>query len=108
MMHLFQQGAFKLHSGNPSWFKIDCDELAKEDWDTIAKLTVQRVGYFGSIEGVPTGGYEFAKALRRYCSIGDPLLIVDDVFTTGISMETQRAGRDAIGVVLFARNPTPS
>jgi len=36
------------------------------------------------------------------------LLIVDDVCTTGASMEAHRRGRDALGAVLFARGPVPS
>ena len=40
-----------------------------------------------------------------------PELIVDDVFTTGSSIEKERirsTRRDQIGVVIFARNPTPA
>jgi adenine/guanine phosphoribosyltransferase-like PRPP-binding protein len=44
--------------------------------------------------------------MRRYFDVeSDRLLIVDDVWTTGGSMEEHRAGRDAIGAVLFARGP---
>ena len=43
-----------------------------------------------------------AEAMQSYCTDG-PLLIVDDVLTTGGSMEEFRAGRDAIGAVIFMR-----
>ncbi|KKL20362.1 hypothetical protein LCGC14_2456230, partial [marine sediment metagenome] len=37
------------------------------------------------------------------------LLIVDDVLTTGASMEKQRAGRtNTIGAVIFARGDCPA
>jgi len=62
---------------------------------------------FGAVEGVPSGGLRFAEALRQYQSAG-PLLIADDVLTTGASMELHRAGRDALGVVIFARGPCPA
>lgn len=101
-MSLFQQGKFNLHSGVQSWLKIDCDALTDEDLDTIARLLVFRLPDFGSVEGVPTGGLRLAKALESYIETG-PLLIVDDVLTSGGSMEEHRAGRQAIGAVIFAR-----
>lgn len=101
-MTLFQQGNFNLHSGVKSWLKIDCDALTNEDLDTIAHLLIFRLPEFGSVEGVPTGGLRLAKALESYITTG-PLLIVDDVLTSGGSMEEHRNGRDAIGSVIFAR-----
>lgn len=113
---LFQRGTFKLHSGAETWFKIDCDSLSEGDLDTLALLVAEdcRIGPFYLVEGVPTGGLRFAKALEKYAlskykDIQNPrILIVDDVLTTGASMEEQRAGRDAQGVVIFARGTCPS
>ena len=51
------------------------------------------------------GGIPFEKALKKYCTYNesDPLLICDDVYTTGTSMrEVYEEG--AIGIVVFARN----
>jgi orotate phosphoribosyltransferase len=106
-MSLFQRGAFKLHSGAFTDWKIDCDALTDEDIETLAEQIGRRFR-FGSVEGVPTGGLRLAVALERYLLPDSlPLLIVDDVLTTGASMEEQRAGRDAIGVVIFSRGACP-
>ena len=80
--------------------------LTDEDLATLAELVEATVGNFGSVEGVPTGGTKLAEALECYTKEGS-LLIVDDVLTTGASMETQRAGREAIGAVIFARAEPP-
>lgn len=102
-MSLFQLGDFTLSSGEHSSFKIDCDALSKEDIECIAWLLSQRLPRFGSVEGVPTGGDRLAAAMQKYVTKG-PVLIVDDVWTTGASILKQRGARaDAIGGVIFAR-----
>lgn len=103
---LFQTGAFILHSGEDSAFKIECDALTDHDWATLARLIVTRVPPFGEVEGVASGGLQLAAELEVYATEG-PLLIVDDVLTVGTSMERQRAGREAIGAVVFARQECP-
>lgn len=104
---LFQRGDFNLHSGVQSWLKIDCDVLTLEDLDTLAYLLTFRLPDFGAVEGVPRGGLRLAAAMEYYISDG-PLLIVDDVLTSGGSMEDHRAGRSAIGAVIFARREPAS
>lgn len=108
-MSLFKTGCFNLHSGGQSRFKIDCDELSDHELKALTEQLLVRLPLFGAVEGVPTGGLRLAEALRPWASecIGKeyPLLIVDDVYTTGGSMEEFRAGRPAIGAVLFARKP---
>lgn len=114
-MNLFQMGNFTLHSGEESWFKINCDALTDDDLETLALLVAEdyRIGPFHVVEGVPSGGLRFAEALQRfalskYKDVQNPrLLIVDDVLTTGSSMEKQRNGRKAEGVVIFARGLCP-
>jgi hypothetical protein len=101
-MALFQLGKFKLHSGATSRFKIECDSLSDEDLECLAHLLSERLPSFGSVEGVPRGGLRLADKMRKYVTSG-PLLIVDDVLTKGTSMNEHRAGREAIGAVLFAR-----
>lgn len=103
--HLFQTGKFRLHSGAMSTFKIDCDALTDTDLSVLANQVHLRCCPFGRVEGVPRGGVRFAKALWEYATGkgSDPLLIVDDVYSTGASMQTQRNDRPAIGVVIFAR-----
>lgn len=108
-MNLFQCGQFTLHSGFHTNFKIDCDALTKGDWASLAYYIVCNFSPFRSVEGVPTGGLSLAEALAPYHTEAQhhPLLIVDDVLTTGASMEEQRAGRDALGIVVFARGKCP-
>ena len=105
-MTLFKIGNFKAHSGAILPWKIDCDELTDEDWKCLALMTAEKLVNFGSVEGVPRGGIPFANALIPYITTG-PLLIVDDVLTTGSSMEEYKAGREAIGVVVFSRGERP-
>lgn len=107
-MSLFQLGSFTLHSGEPSAYKIDCDALTDDDIKTVAFL-MRGLRPFGRVEGVPRGGVRLADALRDLCSPDSSrVLIVDDVFTTGASMEQYRQRfPDAIGAVIFARKPTP-
>lgn len=107
-MSLLQWGDFIGHSGDLLHFKIECDALTDADWEAAAHLVLERVPEpFSEVEGVPRGGLKLARPLERYATRNGlhlPL-IVDDVWTTGGSMEAHRAGRDAIGAVLFARNP---
>ena len=109
-MNLFEFVNFRLHSGAPSAWKVECDTLTLEDWRTLAFLTARKLK-FRTVEGAPYGGLAFAEALQLYAEPQSdylPQLIVDDVLTTGLSMETQRAGRDrVIGVVVFAREACP-
>ncbi len=106
---LFEHGSFVLHSGSKSDWRINCENLTDVDWEVLAKLVARTVGLFGNVEGVPTGGLKLAEALSPYVfKRYGPLLIVDDVLTTGKSMEEQRNGREAMGIVVFARGPTPS
>lgn len=105
---LFQRGLFRLHSGTEANWKIECDALTREDVATLAMLIAERVGAFSSVEGVPRGGIRLEEELRTFQSNSGPLLIVDDVCTTGGSLEAQRDGRPAVGYVLFSRGAQPS
>lgn len=106
-MGLFQKGDFTAASGQRLTWKIAADALDHEDWHCLAFVASQMLPAFGSVEGVPSGGIRFANALRQYVTEG-PLLIAEDVVTTGGSMERVRAGRPAIGVVAFCRGVCPS
>ena len=105
-MTLFVRGKFVSHSGIALDWKIECDSLTDADIECIAWVLFKKVGQFGSVEGVPRGGIRLADAMRKYVSSGN-LLIVDDVFTTGNSMEEHRNMRFAKGAVIFATSPTP-
>lgn len=107
-MNLFQSGNFVLHSGAHSGFKIDCDALTSEDWRALASI-ISKKFRFGRVWGIPRGGTKLANALLPYVTEGKTL-IVDDVLTTGNSMEEARRvlGEDSIGVVVFARQAPPT
>lgn len=106
-MNLFQLGNFRLHSGAVSGWKIECDALTSADWDALAVMVWELVPFYGSVEGVPRGGLPLAERLHQWRTHDGPLLIVDDVLTSGGSMEEHRAGRDAVGAVVFARGACP-
>ena len=107
MTNLFQPGNFKSHSGVILPWKINCDVLTLQDWECLASMIAVKIGMFGKLEGVPEGGLALMEALKFHRYRSGPLLIVDDVLTTGRSMEEQRAGREAIGAVVFARKKCP-
>lgn len=86
MISLFMQKRFQMHSGGFSDFKLECDGLTTQDWETLAFL-ISRKYTFGGVYGIPTGAVPFQKALEKYVTEGDKtFLLVDDVFTTGGSM----------------------
>ena len=112
---LFRSGPVTLHSGAVSDFKIDCDALTNEDWRALATMVAAGAGAVGKVSGIPRGGLKLADALTgvvTWVATG-PVLIVDDVLTTGTSMEQARraqieAGetREIKGAVVFARIPS--
>lgn len=110
-MNLFQLGNFTLHSGIQSFFKIDCDALTNNDWQTLARMIYENVPKFRKVIGIPKGGIKLADALKQYRfpNPENPVLIVDDVLTTGNSMENMKRqiGDNCIGAVVFARNKCP-
>ncbi len=112
-MNLFEKKKWKMHSGAESNFKIECDALTSDDWDTIAYLISERIAFY-DVVGVPRGGLALAKALKKYKKIFGVLLIVDDVLTTGTSMEelkdvfSEQYKDNIVGVVVFARGKCPN
>lgn len=111
---MFKQGNFILASGKQSDWKIELDNFDEDDWNTLAYLINQRIVRFGRVLGVPTGGYALASALKQYATDdpSHPTLVVDDVFTTGGSIErfisslNERNDPYLVWVV-FARKPPP-
>lgn len=116
---LFVPGAFTAHSGAALNWKVECDALLELDWQGLVMIAEEKLGtqQFQSVIGIPRGGVAFAQALNRNSRIcsgnrQDPILIVDDVWTTGKSMneEMNRAQAtlmypDVFGLVAFARSP---
>lgn len=107
--NLFEKKIFTLHSGSIGYFKIECDALTDDDIDTLAYI-ISRKFEFNEVIGIPRGGIRIAKALEKYKSEKGYCLIVDDVLTTGNSMEEakKQCGRENIlGIVLFGRGECP-
>ena len=109
---LFELGEFTSHSGLTLPFKIDCDALTDEDINCIAILIAAKT-CFGAVEGIPRGGIRLADSLEEWATpeTSSTVLIVDDVLTTGASMEQWKAKQpnpDAVvGWVIFARTKPP-
>lgn len=110
-MNLFQLGDFTLHSGGKSNFKIDCDCLSDTEIEVVASLLAERLPPFRSVTGIPQGGLRLATAMQKHCYPSDWFvdLLVDDVWTTGGSMEKARLDMGGLhpvrGAVIFARRP---
>ena len=92
------------------------DALADSEWFTIKKMILERTPPFREAVGIPRGGTKLGDLLNEHGTgkEGDPICIVDDVLTTGESMEYfltqyQRNRRPftAIGWVVFARSQCP-
>ena len=104
IMNLFVREDFISHAGLPLTWKVECDALSESDYEALAKIVSEKIK-FKDVIGIPRGGIPFENALKKYTSNdgNDPLLICDDVYTTGTSMrEVYQEG--AIGIVIFARN----
>jgi orotate phosphoribosyltransferase len=108
-MALFENKPFVSHAGINLSFKIECDALDNDDIETLAEIIGKKFS-FGRVYGIPTGGLRLASALERFRSSSGKVLIVDDVLTTGVSMEALRreVGADSVGVVIFARGKCPA
>ena len=115
-MDLFQSVNFKSHSGLNLTWKIEMDALSEQDWFTIKKMKMEITPPFREAVGIPRGGVKLGDLLNEHATgkEGDPICIVDDVLTTGGSMEYfltqyQRNRRPftAIGWVVFARTQCP-
>ena len=112
---LFKTGVFTSHSGAELLWKIECDALTDEDWETLAGIVANK-WQFSSVEGIPRGGLKFADALHHHMTPDTAThLIVDDVFTTGASMSEALhrvsitgANIDVLGFVVFARGDVSS
>ena len=110
--NLFNWGKFRSHSGKELDFKIDCDALSDVDLDCLAEIIANKFR-FKKVVGIPQGGTRLASKLKKYTQYNsNTLLIVDDVLTTGKSMNIAREYHRAhygniFGVVIFARGGCP-
>lgn len=109
---MFNLGTFESSAGITLDWKIECDKLSDQDWFCIAHM-ISRNYRFCIVHGVPTGGTILAEGLRGFCHVdARKVLIVDDVITTGQSMERMRKHlieqygvpkENIRGVALFSR-----
>lgn len=127
-MSLFVPGDFWSHSGVRLSFKIESDVVTERELDLFGELIATRLYppdhySFCRVVGVPKtqpGGRDnggvLAQYVRRHLTlvedVGDALtLVVDDVLTTGKSMNDVRFyqfdNRNCLGAVIFARGPCP-
>lgn len=114
---MFKTGDFTLKSGEKSSWKIDCDALSVEDWDALAQMALPFVQPFNAVYDCGGASMQFAAALIPFISKSGAPLVVDDVFTSGATMEAVRINvvpkeldgpMGCKGVVVFARHkPLP-
>ena len=119
-MNLFVKEDFISHAGNPLTWKIECDALSDDDWACIAHMIVEReMRPFSKVIGIPRGGKKLEEALQPYAGPSGiyPVLVVDDVWTTGtsfaefIEIQTIKQELDEcgwFGWAVFARNFIPT
>ncbi len=115
MIDLFQKIDFTSHAGLDLTWKIEMDALTPDEWECIAHMIMEHSVPFKEAIGIPRGGMMLGKILNRYGtgSIDHPICIVDDVLTTGGSMNEfyrKRHWRNPtqyIGWVVFSRNKPP-
>tara|TARA_B100000900_G_scaffold79203_1_gene63636 strand:- start:2230 stop:2631 length:402 start_codon:yes stop_codon:yes gene_type:complete len=110
---LFQDGDFTSHAGLPLKWKLECDAIHPSEWRTIAKMIMDyQIGPFYKAEGIPRGGVALGDALNEYASGNpkDPILIADDVYTTGTSfreyIDTFHKDKFVYKWCVFARKQT--
>jgi len=115
-MNLFQSVNFRSHSGRDLTWKIEMDALDESEWHTLSTMILDLSSPFREAIGIPRGGVKLGKLLNQHGTgkLSDPILIVDDVLTTGGSMEEYKRSRafrnptKYIGWVVFARGYPPS
>ena len=115
LIDLFQKINFTSHSGLDLTWKIEMDALSHGDWECIAQMIFELSPPFREAIGIPRGGVKLGKLLNLHGTgkKEDPICIVDDVLTTGGSMDefkTKRQWRNPtnyIGWVVFSRSQTP-
>jgi len=114
---LFQSINFKSHAGLDLSWKIEMDVLTDNEWNTIANMILEISPPFSKAIGIPRGGVLLGELLNKHGTNKeeDPICIVDDVLTTGMSMVEYREGLPlerwqkscALGWVVFARVKPP-
>lgn len=109
---LFDDEEFISHAGLKLGWKIEMDALYTDDWRCLAKMIMEyETRPFREAVGIPRGGVRLGQMLNEYATGNpdDPVLIVDDVYTTGTSFKEFISENylvtPVICWVVFARNP---
>lgn len=109
---LFDDEEFISHAGLKLGWKIEMDALYTDDWRCLAKMIMEyETRPFRTAVGIPRGGIRLGQMLDKYSTGNpdDPVLIVDDVYTTGTSFREyiaeQYPDEKVICWTVFARNP---
>jgi len=98
-MSLFIKGDFKSHSGLPLTWKIECDSLTDEDLDALATIAIWELPLFKAVVPIPIGGNRLAEILEKCTTaISSNIIIVDDVLTTGKSMNDKKKELISYGI----------
>lgn len=116
---MFKFKNFKSHTGKLLSWKIECNDLSKDDIKCITNVIIHRISY-QHVLCPPTKSKQLRRliALLKHHATKEgryAYLIIDDVLTTGKSMEQeyqflQNHGiekRLITGIVIFARNECP-
>ena len=115
MIDLFQKVNFKSHAGLDLTWKIEMDALSRDEWECIAEMIIELSVPFREAVGIPRGGTILGTLLNQHGTgkREHPICIVDDVLTTGGSMNEFKRKRQwrnptkYIGWVVFARSRPP-
>ena len=115
MIDLFQKLDFTSHSGLDLSWKIEMDALSRDEWECIAHMISEQSVPFREAIGIPRGGTILGTLMNQHGTgkREDPICIVDDVLTTGGSMNEFKRKRqwrnptNYIGWVVFARAKCP-
>ena len=109
---LFDDEEFISHAGLKLGWKIEMDALYTDDWRCLAKMIMEyETRPFREAVGIPRGGVRLGQMLNEYATGNpdDPVLIVDDVYTTGTRFKEFISENylvtPVICWVVFARNP---
>ena len=88
MIDLFQKIDFTSHSGLDLSWKIEMDALSRDEWECIAHMISEQSVPFREAIGIPRGGTILGTLMNQHGTgkREDPICIVDDVLTTGGSM----------------------
>ena len=112
--HLFVEEDFKSHAGLDLHWKLEMDALDEAEWKCNARMIMEyQTEPFQAAIGIPRGGLKLSVYLNDYSTQNnnDPYLIVDDVLTTGGSMEEFKKDyfdkKKVFGWVVFSRQKPP-